>query len=184
MRTPILVPIFAALFAASPVMAETYKWIAADGTKHYSDHAPPTQAVEVVRQKISVYKPDEGLKRAMAAWASTRPLENRISSLESQLYRQRAYNDQLAANAAFASEAAYRQCVQQRRVDCDEGPSFFYPTYASVIRAAPSYAVPVVSTQPAAPALGPRAPMSDRFIGSRSLMGSFRSAFAQGRSLR
>lgn len=54
--------------AASPVLAETYKWVDAKGVVTYSDTPPPASAkAQVVGERISVLPPDPLLAPAVAA---------------------------------------------------------------------------------------------------------------------
>jgi len=55
--------------AASPALAETYKWVDAKGVVTYSDTPPPSTAAKpkVVEERISVMAPDPALASAAAA---------------------------------------------------------------------------------------------------------------------
>lgn len=54
--------------AASPALAETYKWVDSKGVVNYSSTPPPASAkAQVVGERISVLPPDPSLGPAVAA---------------------------------------------------------------------------------------------------------------------
>lgn len=73
-RAPAIVLILA--MAASPALAETYKWVDAKGVVTYSDTPPPSTAAkpQVVAERVSVMPPDPMFAAAAAA------LEARLAS--------------------------------------------------------------------------------------------------------
>lgn len=65
-RSPAIVLIVA--MAASPVLAETYKWVDAKGVVNYSSSPPPTAAKpQVVEERVSVIPSDPSIGPAVAA---------------------------------------------------------------------------------------------------------------------
>ena len=141
--------LLAALVCVSPVKAEVFKWVDESGVTHYSDRSPTVKSAEVVPERISVYKPDAALIRAMSAPRVDRRLENRINALERQLQQERLYRQQAALSEEQAMKAAYEQCLAERRVDCNERN--LYPGYAAapIVIARPHRAPrPVVPLRP------------------------------------
>jgi hypothetical protein len=142
--------ILAAILAVSPARADIYKWVDAAGVTHYSNQAPPAavKSASVVAERISVYQPAPALTRAVsAAPRADRQLDDRIEVLERQLQQERLYRQQAASSEALALQAAYEQCLAQRRVDCDEMP--FYPGYAPSVIIAARRRAPFMPLRPA-----------------------------------
>ncbi len=167
MRTSFLVlSLCAATLAVSPARADLYKWVDEAGVTHYSDHAPTTSSATVVPERISVYKPDPGLLRAMSAPKSA--LDNRVAVLEQQLRRERRYRDEAASSGAAAQQAAYDQCVAERRVDCDQSGT--YPLYgAPVIVVGGRRHRPVAPVVPVRPITATGAIMPGTFHGPNAI---------------
>jgi len=126
MRAPIVLSavfsILSAASAAAPALADTiYKWVDDQGKVHYSNSAPAdaSRHAEVVSQdRISVVQSDPpAVRAAAAARAESEYLARRIDNLERELVAQR----NAAAAQDRAMQAAYDDCVSQRRTDCGNG---------------------------------------------------------------
>lgn len=112
--------------ATAGAHAQVYKWVDHNGVTNYAGKPPADrQAVknwDVVEEKISVYVEDPAVLRSLATASAAKRdpfLYDRIDRLERQLAAERqARHDALMAQAA-ASQAAYEECLAQRRVDCD-----------------------------------------------------------------
>lgn len=129
----------AALAAAMPAGAQTYKWVDERGGVTYSNTPPPADGrakkVDAVAERVSVYTPDSQLIEAMKA-DPTR--DATIAGLQRELNAAK----QSSADAARKSkrDAAYERCVSQRRVDCErlrsggtaEGEPVLPPDYATL----------------------------------------------------
>lgn len=119
--------------AATSAHGQVYKWVDQNGVTNYAGK-PPTdvnavQELDVVEERLSVYAQDKRVLRALDT-ASQRIdpiLSNRIESLERQLAGERQARQYAAAAEASALQAAYEQCLAQRRVDCGS-PVGYFPT--------------------------------------------------------
>ena len=121
MRTSFLVLFLcAASLSSLPARAQLYKWVDESGVTHYSDRAPKAVDATLVPERISVYQPDPALVRAMSAPKPDRKVEDRVAALERRLQQERRNREDTAAYAAAAQKAAFDQCVEERRVDCDQ----------------------------------------------------------------
>ena len=175
MRAATFICLLAVALLSLPAGAEVYKWVDAEGTTHYSDRAPDKASAEVVQERISVYKATEPSKPPSGA---NRALENRIEQLESQIQAERRARDDYAYNADLAAQAAYQQCVDQRRVDCDS-PAYaqtYSPAYAPyvVVGARRPWAPAVTSRVRPAPSPAPASRFNPAIFGGRgsALFGS------------
>ena len=87
--------------AASPALAQTYKWVDAKGVVNYSSTPPPVTAkVQVVGERISVLSPDPSLAPAVAAMEAR--AERRAKDEEADFARRQQYLLQAQANQAAA----------------------------------------------------------------------------------
>lgn len=110
-RAPAIVLILA--MAASPVLAETYKWVDAKGVVTYSDTPPPSAAAKpkLVEERISVMAPDPAFASAAAALdarLARRAQYEEADYLQRQRYMLEAQLTQVnyaAAADAYASAA-------------------------------------------------------------------------------
>jgi hypothetical protein len=100
--------------AASPVLAETYKWVDAKGVVTYSDSPPPSMAAKpaVVEERISVMAPDPSFASAAAALdarLARRAQHEEADYLQRQRYMLEAQLTQMnyAAAADAYAAAAY-----------------------------------------------------------------------------
>ena len=86
--------------AASPALAETYKWVDAKGVVTYSDTPPPSMAAKpkVVEERISVIPPDPTLGPAVAAMQSR--AERRAKFEEADYLQRQRYMREAQANDA------------------------------------------------------------------------------------
>lgn len=129
----------AALAAAMPAGAQTYKWVDERGGVTYSNTPPPadgkTKKVDAVAERVSVYTPDSQLIEAMKADPAR---DARIAGLQRELKAAKQSNADAARKAK--RDAAYERCVSQRRVDCEslrsgstaEGEPALPPDYATL----------------------------------------------------
>jgi uncharacterized protein DUF4124 len=136
MRAPIsLLAALAASLAAAPAWADTiYKWVDDQGVVHYANSRPARQKSEVLTEdRISTYQSEPAATRAAASRADTDYLSRRIELLERELVAQRQAAQSAAAADARAMQAAYEQCLADRRVDCASGGGYGVPyvVYAS-----------------------------------------------------
>ena len=133
----------AAGIAVTPVSAEIYKWVDADGVTHYSDQTPAkgksAKKPEVVPERLSVYSSSPAPSSLLAPVSYSNPdpgLRDRIDALERQLQAERQARDYMAAGDARALLAAYERCLADRRVDCDAYGGL-YPPYAAPVIVTP-----------------------------------------------
>lgn len=157
MRVAFICLLTASVFS-SPAGAEVYKWVDAEGTTHYSDRAPDKASADVVQERISVYTSSDASKRAPSN--ANRVLENRVEQLENQLLAERRARDDYTYNADAAWQAAYQQCLDQRRVDCDSPQAYaqpYYPTYAPYVVVGPRRPLSTMVTPRTRPAQSPAA---------------------------
>lgn len=118
-----------------PAYAQIYKWVDENGVTNYSGTPPAAKAAAAksttaVDDRISVYAPEPGVQRAIGANAANRDRINsaRIDTLERQLAAERQASQQAAAADTRAAQAAYAQCIAERRIDCDS--DYVYDPYA------------------------------------------------------
>jgi len=87
--------------AASPVLAQTYKWVDAKGVVNYSSSPPPASTkARVVGERISVLPPDPSLGPAVAAMEAR--AAQRAQYEEADYARRQQYLLQARANEAAA----------------------------------------------------------------------------------
>ena len=100
-RAPAIVLILA--MAASPALAETYKWVDAKGVVTYSDTPPPSMAAkpQVVEERVSVIPPDPTIGPAIAAMQAR--AERRAQFEEADYLQRQRY--MLEAQATYAATA-------------------------------------------------------------------------------
>src|SRR5471030_579609 len=124
--------VHAVMLAAIPVYAQVYKWVDERGVTNYASQPPADRNARAnaatVADRISVYAPEPAVQRAINAIAlgKDRILSDRIDSLERQRAAESQSSQYAAAAEARAAEAAYAQCLAERRVDCDSD-SGYYP---------------------------------------------------------
>ena len=126
--------------ASANVHAQVYKWVDQNGVTNYAAK-PPTQTnsvkkLDVVAERLSVYAPDKAVLRALSSASSRNDptLSNRIDWLERQLAAERLARQYAAAGEAGAMQAAYEQCLSQRRVDCDSLNGYYpYAPFAVAV---------------------------------------------------
>jgi hypothetical protein len=113
------------MLAAASAYAQVYKWVDERGVTNYTSE-PPTESKArltpaTIADRISVYAPEPAVQRAISAnsLGKVRILSDRIDSLERQLAADRDASQYAAAAEARAAQAAYAQCLAERRVDCD-----------------------------------------------------------------
>jgi hypothetical protein len=109
--------------AATPALAETYKWVDAKGVVTYSDTPPPASATaQVVGDRISVLPPDPSLGPAVAAMEAR--AAQRAQNEEADYARRQQYLLQAQANEAAAG------CYGN---DCGSGydAPYYYPYAAA-----------------------------------------------------
>jgi hypothetical protein len=109
----------AALAAAMPAGAQTYKWVDERGGVTYSNTPPPADGkkakkFDAVAERVSVYTPDSQLIEAMKADPAR---DAKVAGLERELKATKQSNAEAAKEAR--RDAAYERCVSQRRVDCE-----------------------------------------------------------------
>jgi len=87
--------------AASPALAETYKWVDAKGVVTYSDTPPLSAAAKpkVVEERISVIPPDPSMGPAVAAMQAR--AERRAKDEEADYARRQQY--MMQAQASYAA---------------------------------------------------------------------------------
>jgi hypothetical protein len=108
-----------------PAYAQIYKWVDERGTTNYSSTPPSGDAAAkkpaAVADRISVYAPEPGVQRAIGANSANRERINsdRITALERQLAAERQNSQYAAIGDTSAAQAAYAQCLAERRIDCD-----------------------------------------------------------------
>ena len=118
--------------AAASAHGQVYKWVDRNGVTNYTGK-PPTEIstvkkLDAAAERLSVYPQDKAVLRTLdtAFQASDPILSNRIEWLERQLAAERQARQYAVAAEASALQAAYEQCLAQRRVDCDS-PLGYYP---------------------------------------------------------
>ena len=122
----------AAALAAIPAYAQVYKWVDEHGVTNYSSEPPAARKggpkPATVADRISVYAPEPGVQRTISAISLGREriLSDRLDSLERQHAAERQSSQYAAAAEARAAQAAYAQCLAERRVECDYD-SGYYP---------------------------------------------------------
>jgi len=107
--------------AASPVVAETYKWVDAKGVVNYSSTPPPgvVAKTQVVTERVSVVSPDPSMGAAVAAMEAR--VARRAEYDEADFARRQ--QAMLQMQASYASNSCYGS-------DCDGGyASSYYPYY-------------------------------------------------------
>src|SRR5438552_1795606 len=120
-------------FASASVSAQTYKWVDERGVVNYSSQPPAgyktARKLVLVEERISVYTPEKALLRAIesAPLRGGQVLSDKIDRLERQLEAERQSRQYAAGADARALSIAYEQCLAQRRVDCNESFSGYYP---------------------------------------------------------
>lgn len=129
MRALIVFMAAVAALPAIPARADAiYKWVDDQGVVHYSNSRPARQKTEVLTQdRISTYQSDPAATRAGASRAETDYLARRVDLLERELVAQRQAAQSAATADARAMQAAYEQCVADRRVDCASGGGYGAP---------------------------------------------------------
>jgi hypothetical protein len=128
-----VVAVASSLAAAGVHGQSIFKWVDDRGVVHYSDAPPPSgQRGEALSEdRISTYQTDPNLARAAAQMHSDY-LARRVANLEYELAAQRQAASRSYADAdARAMQAAYEQCLADRRVDCGGGYAGPYPVYAA-----------------------------------------------------
>ena len=127
-----LTSVLAVMLAAIPAYAQVYKWVDERGVTNYSSEPPADRNARVnaatVADRMSVYAPEPAVQRAISAISTgkDRILSDRIDSLERQHAAEGQSSQYAAAAEARAAQAAYVQCLAERRVDCDYD-SAYYP---------------------------------------------------------
>jgi hypothetical protein len=114
--------------AATPALADIFKWVDDNGQTHYSDTPPPNiqnQAKVFAGDRLSTYNTDPAILRSLqqtAAQMHTDNLDRKVERLERELATQRQMQ------YANATDSSYEQCIADRRVDCDQGygGSYYY----------------------------------------------------------
>jgi Domain of unknown function (DUF4124) len=136
MRALIVFTAAAAVLLAAPARADAiYKWMDDQGVVHYSNSRPadPSRKAEVLAEdRISTYQSEAAVTRRAASRSETDYLARRVDLLERELFAQRQAAQSAAAAEARAMQAAYEQCLADRRVDCasDGGYGVPYVVYA------------------------------------------------------
>jgi Domain of unknown function (DUF4124) len=126
-----LTSVLAVMLAAIPAHAQVYKWVDEHGVTNYSSEPPADRNAGVkpatVADRISVYAPEPAVQRTIGAISlgKDRILSDRIDSLERQLAAERQSSQYAAAAEARAAQAAYVQCLAERRVDCDYDGGYY-----------------------------------------------------------
>jgi Domain of unknown function (DUF4124) len=127
-----LTSVLTVVLAAIPAYAQVYKWVDDHGVTNYSSEPPADRNARVkaatVTDRISVYVPESAVQRAISAISlgRDRVLSDRIDALERQHAAESQSSQYAAAAEARAAQAAYAQCLAERRVDCDYD-SGYYP---------------------------------------------------------
>lgn len=125
LRVVRLTSVLAVMLAAIPAYAQVYKWVDERGVTNYSSEPPADRNARVnaatVADRMSVYAPEPAVQRAISAisMGKDRILSDRIDSLERQHAAERQSPQYAAAAEARAAQAAYAQCLAERRLDCD-----------------------------------------------------------------
>jgi Domain of unknown function (DUF4124) len=128
--------LLAIAFLGIPAYAQIYKWVDESGTTNYSNTPPSADAAAkkttAVADRISVYAPEPGVQRAIGANSANRDRINsdRITALERQLAAERQNSQYAAIGDTSAAQAAYAQCLAERRIDCDYDYGYGYNPYA------------------------------------------------------
>ncbi|MBI4293153.1 MAG: DUF4124 domain-containing protein [Betaproteobacteria bacterium] len=121
----------AILVGATGAHGQVYKWVDQNGVTNYAGKRPTDidagLKLDVVEERLSIYAQDKRVLRALdtASQGISPVLSNRIDSLERQLAAERQARQYSAAAEASALQAAYEQCLAQRRVDCDTPVGYF-----------------------------------------------------------
>ena len=129
----------ALLLATAPAFAQVYKWVDDKGVVNYSNEAPPNRNSTVLDPKatrISVYTPDDALKRG---GASERSLSEKIDRLERKLDAERYARQRTADEQTQVMDDRYDQCVRDRRVDCDYGDPYYAPYGPTLVMVRPPH---------------------------------------------
>jgi uncharacterized protein DUF4124 len=129
----------ALLLVAAPAAAQVYKWVDDKGVVNYSNEAPPNRNSTVLDAKasrISVYTPDDALKRGGASEAS---LSEKIDRLERRLDAERYARQRAADQQTQVMDDRYDQCLRDRRVDCDYGDPYYAPYGPAIVMVRPSH---------------------------------------------
>lgn len=149
-----LTSVLAMMLAALSAHAQVYKWVDEHGVSNYSS-APPAKITArlkpaIIEDRISVYPSGPAVQKAISAISQSkeRMLSDRIDLLERQLAAERQASQYAAAAEARAAQAAYAQCLADRRVDCDDA-SGYYPYgaggVATVIHHLPRPRIPAMA---------------------------------------
>jgi hypothetical protein len=140
LRGPLFLPavlaavLFLVLAAASPLRAETFKWVDERGVVNYSNNPPPAerarQGIATVEDRVSTYESEPALREQAARAAS--PDSAELEWLQRQKYMMQAklLEDSAAASAGDCSD---------RAINCG-GADAWLPGYA---------VAPVVVVRPA-----------------------------------
>ena len=126
--------------AATPALAQVYKWVDERGVVNYSNEAPADRKatqLDPKNSRVSVIGSDDSTKRTATAESSVseRVLAEKVDRLERKLDAERYARNAADAQAQSAADASYQQCLRDRRVDCDYagmdpyygyGPSYGY----------------------------------------------------------
>jgi Domain of unknown function (DUF4124) len=132
LRVICLTSVLAVMLAAIPAYAQVYKWVDERGVTNYSSEPPSDRNARfnaaTVADRMSIYAPEPAIQRAIGAISlgKDRILSDRIDSLERQHAAEGQSSQYAAAAEARAAQAAYAQCLAERRVDCDYD-SGYYP---------------------------------------------------------
>ena len=141
----------AALFAVASAPAaaqQVYKWTDETGRVHYSNKPPDSlkpsqlQRVEPRVSTVPLEKPDPAVLKE----SKDRERRERADELERERNARRAAPPTSASADAAALQRWRDQCYAERRVDCDQAPTYFYDPFA--------YYPPVVRPPYGRPPLG------------------------------
>lgn len=117
-------------FAATPALAQIYKWVDDRGVVNYGNQPPDNRKAKELDTSaitLSVYEAPKPRQGAEATRSEVASLGNKIDRLERQLEAERQARQYAAEADARAIQMAYDQCVAERGVDCNGIYDGIYP---------------------------------------------------------
>src|SRR5450759_1606785 len=110
-------------FAATPALAQIYKWVDERGVVNYGNQPPDNRKAKELDTNaitLSVYEAPKPRQGAEATRSDVASLGKKIDRLERQLEAERQVRRDVAEADTRAIQMAYDQCVAERGADCND----------------------------------------------------------------
>jgi Domain of unknown function (DUF4124) len=138
-------------FAATPALAQIYKWVDERGVVNYGNQPQDNRKAKELDTSsitLSVYEAPKPRQGAEATGSEVASLSKKIDKLERQLEAEHQARRDMAEADARANQLAYDQCVAERGVDCNDLYSRTYPLGAITVLGRRAHRLQVVSSFP------------------------------------